>query len=565
MLSETPLTKGVFVAVDIETTGSLPGQNDIIELGAVRIEDGRIVGIFSELVHANEPIPYSVQLLTGISDRMLVDAPDIAEVFQRFTAFAEGAVLIAHNYRFDLGFLDHHSETATGRPFPRPVLDTLALAKKLLPDQEKFNLRVLAETYGVETRPTHRADADAQATGEIFLAMVPAFLGLGLTTVGEVARFCRMGGQQSLARKLVLTTDLPDAPGVYLLRGEDGHVIYVGRAKNLRVRLRSYFYVNADANGPRLGDETVSVRYIPCCSTLDAILLQSRLIDRYRPKHNVPNQRGDFASLIYLDTASRFPSVKVTTKTHKTGVSLGPFVNRWAVDALVEQLREVYGLRRCSARITRRAGEVACAHRERADCPSPCVGRVDPDEYQARVARALGVFDQSSEELRTKIGEKHDAAVHDGRHEDAIRYRDALKALDRAMAGLATIREATARFGYVIVEAAEGCVTLHLVRHGYLAKTLRLTRAECIAESCERVVRRAIHRAYFSGPYTDNPMEFSHQQLKDVFLIEGHREQASPRELDVTDDEDATVSAVLSVLRRHMRVTRRRHVLTSAG
>ena len=564
MLSDTDLTTGAFVAVDIETTGSLPGRNSIIELGAARIEDGRVVATFSELVRPTEPIPYSVQLLTGINERMVAEAPAIDEVFERFRAFADGAVLVAHNYRFDLGFLDFHSETASGLPFPRPVLDTLALAKRLDPDLGKYNLGLLAQRYEVETRPSHRADADARATAEVFLAMMPRLEDAGVRTAGALARYCRMGGQQSLAHKLVMTTGLPDEAGIYLLRDARGRVIYVGRAKNLRVRLRSYFYVNAEATRPRLGDETVSVRHIACSSPLDAILLQSRLIDRYRPRHNVSAQRGDFASLIHVDTSSRFPAVRVSERPRKGGVAIGPFVNRWAVEAVVEQLREAYGLRRCEARITKRTGRTECAHRGR-DCPSPCVGGVEAEDYGQRVAGALAALDGDPAGLRARIASRHEAALREGRHDDAVRYREALKALDRGLVGLATVREATGRFGSAVIEADDGRVALHLVRHGYLVRTLRLAKQECEGRSCEERVRRALHRAYFDGTYVSDPLEFTPQQLKDVFLIAAHCQQFSPREIEVTPDEEETAAAVLSSLRRHMRVTRRRHVLSSAG
>jgi DNA polymerase-3 subunit epsilon len=563
MLSDTSLSEGTFVAVDIETTGCLPGQNGIIELGAARIEAGRIVATFSELVRPGEPIPYSIQALTGISDGMVENAPSIEDVFQRFRDFSSDAVLVAHNYRFDLGFLDHYAELTTGESFPRPVLDTLALAKRLRPELGKYNLGVLAAEFGASTPPTHRADADAYATAEVFLAMVPELAVEGVTNTGEAARFCRMGGQQSLARKLVLTTGLPDVPGVYLLRDDDGRVVYTGRAKNLRARLRSYFYVNSDANGPRLGEETVSIQYIPCHSPLDAVLLQSRLINRYHPKYNVPAQRGDFASLIHIDTAARFPALKVTDGVRATGRSLGPFVNRWAVEALVEQLREVYGLRRCAARITKRAGEVACDFRESGECPGPCVGRIDPDEYQARVAEALAVFDESAEGLRRELEQRHERALHDGDHEGAIRTRDALKALERSMSGLRLVREATSRPGLIILEPQDGTVALHLVRFGYLARTLRLKRSDWGTPRFEDAVRRGIHRAYYSGPYVDNPVEYTPQQLKDVFLIENYRSQSSPPEILVGEDEEATAAAVMTWLRRHLRITRRRHVLTS--
>jgi DNA polymerase-3 subunit epsilon len=445
------------------------------------------------------------------------------------------------------------------------VLDTLALARRLHPKLGKYNLGLLAGMYGVETRPNHRADTDARATAEVFVQMCQLLATEGMRTAGDLARYCDMEGQQALARKLVLTTRLPDRAGVYLLRNSKRRVIYVGRAKNLRLRLRSYFYVNYEASGPRLGEETTSVQHISCSSDLDAVLLQSRLVGRYRPKYNVTGQRGDFAALLYADTTSRFPALKVTDRPGKRGTTVGPFVSRWAVEALAVQLREVYGLRRCVGRITQRTRDAECAFRDGGGCPSPCVGGIETEEYTRRLGDALAVFDRSSDELRAELGTRHDAAARAHDHEGAIRFRDALKALDRALSGLEVVHSSTSRFGTVILEPGDGVLTVHLVRYGYLAKTLRLTK-ECFSPSeCESRVRRAVHRAYFSGPYVDDPLEFSPQQLKDVFLISSYRHQHSPIEMDLRADEDATVAALMSAVRRHLRVPRKRHAAPSAA
>ena len=107
MLAPTLLTEGPFVTVDIETTGCRPGTSSIIELGAARIEHGAVVDTFSMLVRPTEPIPAAIERLTGISDAMVAHAPSVDEVVRAFSSFAAGAVLVAHNHRFDLGFLDY--------------------------------------------------------------------------------------------------------------------------------------------------------------------------------------------------------------------------------------------------------------------------------------------------------------------------------------------------------------------------------------------------------------------------------------------------------------------------
>jgi excinuclease UvrABC nuclease subunit len=195
------------------------------------------------------------------------------------------------------------------------------------------------------------------------------------------------------------------------------------------------------------------------------------------------------------------------------------------------------------------------------------VDGITEDAYRERVDEALKVFDRSADSLRAELQRRHDAAARIHRHDDQIRYRDALKALDRSMSGLRLVRSATSRFGLAIVEAEEDMVAVMLVRHGYLAKTLRLRKSEWGTPAFEGAVRRALRHAYFSGPYADDPVDYNPQQLKDIFLIESYRHQRAPLELEIERDadEDETATALLTLLRRHLRVTRRRHVLTAGA
>ncbi|MHB1477783.1 MAG: exonuclease domain-containing protein, partial [Coriobacteriia bacterium] len=250
MLAPTLLAEGSFVTVDIETTGCRPGTSSIIELGAARIEGGAVVDTFTMLVHPTEPIPAAIERLTGISEAMVAQAPSTEEAVRAFAAFARGAVLVAHNHRFDLGFLDYECELVCGSPFPRPILDTLCLARALHPEIERNNLRDLAAFYGVPTVPNHRALPDAVATAEILIAMIPELAERGITTAGETARLCGIADAGSLSEKLTLATNIPDEPGVYLFRNGCDAIVYVGRARNLRTKVRSHFYAttgNGDA------------------------------------------------------------------------------------------------------------------------------------------------------------------------------------------------------------------------------------------------------------------------------------------------------------------------------
>jgi DNA polymerase-3 subunit epsilon len=242
MLTGHSLSACDFVAVDLETTGCRPGRNSIIEIGAARFDAGGHRAMFEQLVRPDDLIPRAVEELTGITAGMVASQPGIDHVLPLFRDFAEDAVLVAHNYRFDMSFLDFEAERSWGTLLQRPVIDTLSLLRRLRPDLRRFSLSSLAQEYGLETTPDHRAGNDARATAELLRAVIPDLLRLGFTTVGDVVAFSGLSGQSELADRLALTRGVPDEPGVYLFRDAAGRVIFVGHARSLRTRTRQYFY-----------------------------------------------------------------------------------------------------------------------------------------------------------------------------------------------------------------------------------------------------------------------------------------------------------------------------------
>ncbi len=559
MLGETSLTDGRFVAVDIETTGCCPGSSDVIEIGATLIEGGRLVGSFESFVHPHQQIPPSIVELTGITDGMVADAPPIHDVMDAFMAFADGAVLVAHNHRFDMGFLDYEAERAFGMPFQRPILDTLTLSRRLSPELPRHNLRVLAEHYGATTVPNHRAASDAAATAEVLIGMLPALAKLGLATAEDVARYSGLAQEGALARKLVLATHLPDALGVYLLRDADGAVIYVGRAKNLRTRVRSYFYYPADHDRARLATETAAVSHICCTSDLDALLLESRLLDRYRPRFNRDQQRGRNSVYLRMDSRSRYPALTVVTRRPRTGLAIGPLTNPWAARIMATAVRDHFGLRHCARRLN--SASQPCRNAD-LGCPQPCIGLVTQDEYRRRVAAVLEALGPSAPELRVALQAKREHAAAQLRYEDAIVHRDALRALDRTMSSLEVVRTAAAEEGVALIDVREdGCV-VHLIRYGRHASRVRVVRSDVADGLAALRLQRAVTRVYRGAPAGD-PRDFSNRELRELFIIDVYRRQASPIEIALDGDLESFVSRVLSAIRRRTRVLKKLHAAPS--
>ena len=160
-----------FVVFDIETTGFSPVNNRIIEIGAVKVCGGQVTERFSTFVNPQVPIPFEIEKLTGIRDDMVTDAPLIEEVLPRFLEFCRGAILVAHNAGFDMSFMLENARRQ-GLPMEHPYIDTVGIARVLLPNQAKHTLDAVAKTLNISLENHHRAVDDAECTAWIFVKLI---------------------------------------------------------------------------------------------------------------------------------------------------------------------------------------------------------------------------------------------------------------------------------------------------------------------------------------------------------------------------------------------------------
>ena len=177
--------RDTYVVFDIETTGLSAKKNKIIEIGAVKVENGEIVDRFSAFVNPGEPIPFEIERLTGINDGMVMDEPPVEEVLPRFLDFCGGAVMVAHNASFDMSFIEYNAEQL-GIDFKPTIVDTVALARILLPELKRFKLDTVAKALNVSLENHHRAVDDAEATAHIFTAFIERLEKREVMTLGQV-------------------------------------------------------------------------------------------------------------------------------------------------------------------------------------------------------------------------------------------------------------------------------------------------------------------------------------------------------------------------------------------
>ena len=367
------LEDATYVVVDLETTGLRPGSSQICEIGAVRVRGFELEDEFETLVNPGMAMGPGVAALTGLSDLQLRGAPPPSVAVSRFLAWAGDAVLVAHNARFDLSFLDRETERLTGSRIASPVVDTVPLARRLLGGRvPRASLAQLSYFLGTSVQPCHRALPDAQATAEVLLALIGLAQERGARTVSDLVGLAATQ-RRRVWDKRQLAFGAPARPGVYLFHDRNGQLLYVGRARDLRARLRSYF--RSERQRPAVEAALAAVERIEwrvLGSELEASLEELRLIRELRPPANARSARPD---------------------------------------------RYVY--------LRRRGDSVVCSSQ-----PSE-LGPIKSRRRAQLAARALqGVEWETLDDGLPKLRAKLKRLAHDLRFEDAARLRDRIEALE---------------------------------------------------------------------------------------------------------------------------------------
>jgi DNA polymerase-3 subunit epsilon len=309
------------VVFDLETTGLAAGRDRICEIGAVRVKGLELADSFQSLVNPRVGLPEPVARLTGLRDEELRGAPSIASALPRFLAFAGDELLVAHNARFDQRFLEQQLLLVHGRRLSEPPLCTAALARRLLEGRlRRVGLASLAHFFGVPTRPCHRALPDAEATAQVLVHLIGLAQELGARRLSEL-RAVAAPRKRKVYDKRSLARGAPNRPGVYLFRDRHGQVLYVGRARDLRARLRSYF--RSERQRPSVEAALLALDRIEwrvLGSELEAALEELRLIRELQPPANSRSRRKEHG--VYL--RRRGDDFVVT----KTATALGPITSR---------------------------------------------------------------------------------------------------------------------------------------------------------------------------------------------------------------------------------------------
>jgi len=380
--------------VDVETTGSSPARERVTEIGLVRVDfDGEATRVdeWSTLVNPGVPIPPEIEWLTGITNEMVRAAPPFEAVAQDLIDRLDGAVFVAHNARFDYGFLRAEFARA-GLAFHAKTLCTVRLSRALYPDRAPHSLDALIDRFNLTGEERHRALGDARVLWRLLQVWStrhpPAEIEAAVAAVLK---------HPALPPHLPpdAMDALPHAPGVYLFYGLNEHPIYIGKSVDVRARVASHF--NSEHRSPRdlrLSQEIHRIEWEETAGEFGALLRESELVKTRLPAHNVALRRRENQVVMEFDDLDR-PLITRALEfdLERLGAAYGPFASRAGARQFLANLAAEHAL--CLKTLGlegRRAAHddgTPCFNRQLDRCGGACVGAESRESHGQRLRDAL--------------------------------------------------------------------------------------------------------------------------------------------------------------------------------
>lgn len=473
-----PLSEVTFCVVDLETTGGGP-QDTITEFGAVKVRAGQILGEFQTLVNPHTHIPAMITVLTGITDAMVAQAPTLSEVLPSFLEFSAGTVLVAHNARFDVGFL-RRACSQLDYPWPNlEVVDTVTLARQVLLRDEVPNVKLgtLAAYFHTTVTPDHRALDDARATVDVLHRLLERAGNRGLDTFEDLVEFMQTVSPQRRAKR-TLAKGVPSAPGIYQfvadVKDHDGtvrrQILYIGKSRNLKKRVGSYF--TAAETRPRMEEMVriaTGIDTTVCRTPLEADVLELRLIGAHSPRYN---RRSKFPErqLWLKITHEAFPRLSVVRRISDDDCFyFGPFRRRAHAEDVMAAMWDAFTIRQCNTRLSAKKPSSHCALADMGRCAAPCELAISVESYASIVDHLRAALRDDMRPVIAAAQPRLAQLVADQRYEEAAALTSRLESCTRSalrhhrLASLARCPEIVAAL------RVDDRWEIHVIRYGRLA------------------------------------------------------------------------------------------------
>ena len=375
-ISDILLEKAVFSVVDVETTGLSASRNRVIEIAIVKIENLKITDKLSYLINPQTYIPPFITSLTGISNEDVMGAPIFSEIVDEIISFTDNSILTAHNFTFDASFLNSEF-MMSGREFVNEhSCCTLKLARKIYPTLKSKSLSSVAQSLNLKNSNAHRALGDAEITAKVLLKIITELQKNDkVITVGELLSY-QKGITESpiLNVKKELQEDfrsLPNAPGIYYFTNRKDDIIYVGKAKSIRDRVKTYFSPSAPQKAQKIVKQASRLKHIITNSELTALLTEAETIKLLTPKHNSQLKKFGNKYFIRITRTHLAPRIELTNHFDFDGNDyFGLFISRRKATEILEFVNKAFAVRECSDKDFKKGK--TCFFYDIHRCTGPC-------------------------------------------------------------------------------------------------------------------------------------------------------------------------------------------------
>lgn len=476
-----------FIVCDVETTGLSSINNRITEIALIKVRSGEIIDRYTTLINPQQHIPREITHLTGISDEDVINKPVFSEISNEIISFLNPAenlnlIFTGHNVMFDYRFL-LHSFLRIDKPLDFKTLCTCKLARRLLKRLRSKSLINVASYFGIKFKRFHRAYDDALATSQILINFLDILSEeYEFENIEEILKFqnCRIYNNENkspvLKRLNVSLKDFPKSPGVYFMKSRNDEILYIGKAKNLRERLSSYFRYNSELplKLRRLLTNINAIEYEITNSELSALILESKLIKEHKPRFNSAIKRFRFHPFLKIDVQNDFPKVEKVYEIENDGANYyGPFQSGLTVNRLLKDINEEYKLRKCDFKNLKPAkNHSTCMYLEMGKCNAPCNFSQSKPQYQEEVINVhnflTSLENQSAQKLyeirMNEFSEKMD-------YERAAFVRDRLRDIQKVMSYQKVITSAINDKKIIIKCTSEIGREIFFIQNGKLVKT----------------------------------------------------------------------------------------------
>lgn len=387
-----PIIDTNFIVVDIETTGSDCSTNRITDLGMVMISALVEVDTFKSLINPHQFIPSFISHMTGISNEMVYKAPEASEVLPLAASMlaTPDSVFVAHNVNFDWSFIEKTLYREEIDVPLIPKLCTLKLARRLLPPDMKKGLTALTNYFGIKVKGRHRAFGDAKATGEVLIRLIEiAESEHDITETEELLSFQNKPAKNYIIPATNFTkienklSDIPELPGVYYFTDKKGKVIYVGKAKSLKKRVKSYFssQIHRSKKISELLKKFKDINWITTNNELEALLKESKEIKRLQPKYNSQQKRYHDYHFIRITINDDYPGIEKCYDMENDGSEYyGPFRSSYLASDIVDIIEKQFKIVKCED-YSHKSNRNACLYQQIYKCHAPCTGNVSREIY----------------------------------------------------------------------------------------------------------------------------------------------------------------------------------------